>query len=80
MSSYITGENIEHVSDGIIYLLHPALTKSIERLNVRIQHFNGFIIGKNLRVSKDTLNVLLDDKKKMSAKNFREKYFYKGFM
>lgn len=78
--TYITGENIEHVSDGIIYLLHPALTKSIERLNVRIQHFNGFIIGKNLRVSKDTLNVLLDDKKKMSAKNFREKYFYKGFM
>ena len=74
--TYITGNNIDSISDDIIYLLHPALTKSIERLNKKVLHFNGFIIGKGLKVNKEKLNSLIYDYKHLTQKEYIEKYFY----
>lgn len=58
------------------YILHPALTKAIESFTkTNIHHFKGFILGKSLNVSKDSLKELLDDKKTLSKTEFDKKYY-----
>lgn len=59
-----------------LYILHPALTKSIEHLNHNIKHFKGFILGKEIKVPKSMVDSLLDDFHKMNVKEFDDKYFY----
>lgn len=73
--TYITGQNIENISDNNIYILHPALTKSIEHLNKKILHFNGFIIGKGLKVSSERLALIVEEQKKLKQDDFNNKYF-----
>ncbi len=60
-----------------LYILHPALTKCIEK-NIRgssIMHFCGFILGKGLLVPRDIHRELLINKKNMDAKSFEAKYY-----
>lgn len=64
-------------NDETLYILHPALTKCIEK-NIRgssIMHFCGFVLGKGLPVPRDIHRELLINKKKMDAKNFEAKYY-----
>jgi len=74
--SYITNSNLININDNTIYILHPALTKSIEHLNHNIKHFNGFILGKENKVTKLEIDNLIKDYKKMKPKDFDDKYFY----
>lgn len=74
--TYVRPTDVLHINRNTIYLLHPALTKSIEKLKGRnIMHFNGFIIGKDIPVSSTLIKRVLDDFKDLSQKAFREKYF-----
>lgn len=74
--TYILGNNQLKLNQNTLYVLHPALTKSVEKLKQKdILHFTGFIIGKENIVKKKYIEVLLDDKKKLNSNNFREKYF-----
>ena len=73
--SLLTGE-ISGIT--MIYLIHPALTKSIEqkiRNRKNILHFNAFIIGKGLTASKDDLQKIMADKLSMSKREFEAKYY-----
>ena len=74
--SYITGENLINLNSDIIYMLHPALTKSIEHMNKKVKHFSGFIIGKGQKVLVDKVLELQKDYSSMVIKDFNQKYFY----
>lgn len=74
--TYILGTQLINLNEDTIYVLHPALTKSIERLNKKVRHFSGFIIGKELAVKQDKLKQLESDYNKMKIKDFDAKYFY----
>ena len=65
--------------DDEIFVIHPALTKCIEK-NIpggSIMHFRGFILGKGLSVSDEQFFQLLSDKKKMTKSEFEKKYYSK---
>lgn len=84
---FIPSENVTYFHDidtlqffdknTTVYLIHPALTKSIEKLhnNQKILHFRGFIIGKDLTVKQDTLKRIFQDRKNMPIDAFEEKYY-----
>lgn len=66
-------------NDETLFILHPALTKCIER-NVRgssIMHFRGFILGKGLTIPRDKHRKLLENKKNMDAQSFEAIYYSK---
>ena len=66
------------INNHTMYLIHPALTKSIEKLkNDKIMHFCGFVIGKGLSVKQTLLNNIFRDKLKMSVDDFEDKYYKK---
>ena len=75
--TYITGTDINPIQDNTIYVLHPALTKSIDHGIKPIRHFCGFIIGKGLKVEK-TLLIRLQEEYKRDKKGFNKKYFCDG--
>jgi len=73
---YRDGDNLFPNNDTL-FILHPALTKCIEK-NIRrtsIKHFNGFILGKSLSVPTDIFIKLLEDKQSMNADLFETKYY-----
>ena len=74
--TYIKEKYCLHSDYQMIYLIHPALTKSIEK-NIRssVKHFKGFIIGKDNLVKMELLNRLFDDKKNMTPEEFDAKYY-----
>lgn len=75
--TYIRGKDLVNVNEQSIYILHPALTKSIELLkNRHIMHFTGFILGKDIKIQKEKLESLMNDYQTMDKKQFDEKYFY----
>lgn len=74
--TYITGDKLIYVNPDTIYMLHPALTKSIEHLNKNVRHFSGFIIGKGQTVPKEIILELHKDFKSMKRQDFNQKYFY----
>ncbi len=74
--TYITGDKLIYVNSNTIYMLHPALTKSIEHLNKNVRHFSGFIIGKGQIVPKIKISELQNDFKTMRRSEYNEKYFY----
>lgn len=75
--TYIKETRLLNINSQSIYMLHPALTKSIELLkHSHIRHFTGFILGKECKVSKNKLECLMADNKTLSKKAFEEKYFY----
>lgn len=73
---YITGDKLIYVNSNTIYMLHPALTKSIEHLNKNVRHFSGFIIGKGQMVSMIKISELQNDFKTMRRSEYNKKYFY----
>lgn len=64
------------LDDKTCYIIHPALTKGIELINRgNIKHFNGFILGKGLLVSKEKIRKLFADKAELSKNNFDSLYY-----
>ena len=60
--TYITGNDLLNVNNDCIYVLHPALTKSIDKLQrKKIKHFNLFVLGKGMSVPQDKLMQLVAD-------------------
>lgn len=75
--TYINGDNVMGIEEKTLYVLHPALTKSIDASVHKIGHFKGFIIGKGLKVKKQVLLQIVDEHKK-DPRIFEKKYFYGG--
>lgn len=66
--TYITGNDLLNVNNDCIYVLHPALTKSIDKLQrKKIKHFNLFVLGKGMSVPQDKL-----DKPEEGIQKFKE--------
>ena len=53
--TYITGKQLINLNKDTIYILHPALTKSIEHMGRKVRHFSVFILGKCMSVPEDIL-------------------------
>ena len=66
-----------HLNDHTMYLIHPALTKSIEKLKNgdKIMHFRGFLIGKGIGVKQEILRKVLQDKQRMAKEDFEKAYY-----
>ena len=64
------------INEHTMYLVHPALTKSIEKLkNDKIMHFCGFLIGKDILVEQKELRIIINDKQTLSKEEFDKKYY-----
>lgn len=64
------------LNDHTMYMIHPALTKSIEKLrNDKIMHFCGFLIGKDILVEQKVLRDILADKQELKKEDFENKYY-----
>lgn len=76
--TYITGNDLINVNEDCIYILHPAFTKSIDKLQgKKIMHFSDFILGKGMKVPQDKLYNLLQDYKQLKKNEFENKYYSK---
>ena len=76
--TYITGNDLINVNEDCIYIIHPALTKSIDKIQGRkIMQFNAFILGKGMKVPQDKLYELILDYKKLRKNEFENKYYSK---
>lgn len=78
--TYITGNDLLNVNNDCIYVLHPALTKSIDKLQrKKIKHFNLFVLGKGMSVPQDKLMQLVADYRNNTIKksDFDSKYYSK---
>lgn len=76
----ITGNDLLNVNNDCIYVLHPALTKSIDKLQrKKIKHFNLFVLGKGMSVPQDKLMQLVADYRNNTIKksDFDSKYYSK---
>lgn len=77
---YDTGNDLLNVNNDCIYVLHPALTKSIDKLQrKKIKHFNLFVLGKGMSVPQDKLMQLVADYRNNTIKksDFDSKYYSK---
>lgn len=76
--TYIKEMDCLRPNSQVMYILHPALTKCIERLKKKhIMHFNGFILGKDVRVDKSILEKIFYDRNNMTKRDFEKKYYGK---
>ncbi len=76
--SYIVEKDALITAERVAYIIHPALTKTIEqKYNKSFMHFSGFILGKGNTASQSEIGKLLDDKKNLSPEDFILKYYYK---
>lgn len=75
--TYFHDQDTLVMNDHTMYLVHPALTKSIEaiRKGRKIMHFCGFIIGRGIRVPQSSLRSILTDRQSLSADEFEHKYY-----
>lgn len=74
--TYFHDEDCLQVNENTMYLIHPALTKSIEKLrNRKIMHFSGFLIGKSIQVQQSILRTIFEDKRSLSKPDFEKKYY-----
>lgn len=65
------------LADRVAYIVHPALSKCIERnYHRRFKHFSGFILGKGMKVEKNILTQMLEDRDKLTREAFVQKYYY----
>ena len=75
--TYLRGDDLLNINKYSIYIIHPALTKSIEKLkDQHIKHFQGFILGKDCKVSKKIFEQLMHDHDTMKLEEFEKKYYY----
>ena len=74
--TYFHDEDCLQINENTMYLIHPALTKSIEKLkNRKIMHFSGFLIGKNIQVNQRILRTIFEDKRLLTKHDFERKYY-----
>lgn len=65
-------------ADRVAYIVHPALTKAIEKkFNKTFMHFSGFILGKGLKVQTELMSNMINDRKKLDPEEFLSKYYFK---
>lgn len=77
--TYYRDEAEIYPDNEAIFIIHPALTKCIEK-NIRgtsIMHFRGFILGRGLMIPRDKHRELLENKKNMDSKSFEDMYYSK---
>lgn len=77
--TYFHEEDNLQINGQTLYLIHPALTKSIEKLKSgkKIKHFTGFIIGKGIEVKQSTLQQILKSHKESTKEDFVH-FWYKN--
>lgn len=75
--TYIVGKDIISLNEDTLYVLHPALTKSIETLGNSILHFGGFIIGRDLLISRDKIELLSKIYSNSTLENYENRFFFK---
>lgn len=75
--TYFHEQDDLQINENTLYLIHPALTKSIEKLksDKKIMHFSGFVIGKGIKVRQAFLQSIIRDKKSLPQNIFNEKYY-----
>lgn len=75
--TYFHDEDDLKVNNKTLYLIHPALTKSIEKLrnDKKIMHFSGFLIGRDIQVKQSVLKTILDEKRTLPKIEFEKKYY-----
>jgi hypothetical protein len=76
--SYFIEDDDLMTDDRVAYIIHPALTKTIEKkFNKKFMHFSGFVLGKGLRVETEIMAAMIEDRKKLDRDTFLRKYYYK---
>lgn len=75
--TYINSREIENLNDHMIYVLHPALTKSIDKIFRPILHFGGFIIGKDLKVNREMIYELKTCYETQDVKAYEKRFFFR---
>lgn len=76
--TYIMESDDLMTADRVAYIIHPALTKAIEKkFNKQFMHFSGFILGKGLTVETEVMSQMLEDKKRLNNDTFTNKYYHK---
>lgn len=75
--TYYHDQDTLAMNHNTMYLVHPALTKSIEALRKgrKIMHFCGFVIGRDIEVSQSLLRNILRDRQSLAADEFERKYY-----
>lgn len=74
--TYFIEQDDLQTGDRVAYIIHPALSKTIEsKFNKTFMHFSGFILGKGLVVESEKLQKILDDRKILSKDEFVQKYY-----
>ena len=75
--TYFHDEDDLKINANTLYLIHPAFTKSIEKLKNerKIMHFCGFLIGKDIQVQQSVLREIFSDRQKLSPYEFEKKYY-----
>lgn len=64
-------------AEHVAYIIHPALTKTIEKkYNRDFMHFSGFILGKGLKVETSIVSRLVRDRRELDYATFVSKYYY----
>lgn len=76
--SYFIEDDDLMTDDRVAYIIHPALTKTIEKkFNKGFMHFSGFVLGKGLRVETEIMAAMIEDRKTLDRDAFLRKYYYK---
>ena len=76
--TYFHEESALPLNKHTLYVIHPALTKSVEAVKKdKIMHFNGFLLGKEILVKQDKIASILQDKYQLTKQQFEEKYYKK---
>ena len=75
ISYFVEADDLKS-NNRVAYIVHPALSKAIERkYNKSFKHFKGFILGKGLQVDSSVVIQMLNDKTILSKEAFLQKYF-----
>lgn len=76
ISYFVEGDDLM-TDDRVAYIIHPALTKTIEKkFNKGFMHFSGFVLGKGLHVETKIMAEMIEDRRELDRKSFIEKYYY----
>lgn len=78
--TYFHEDNVLPIKANTLYILHPALTKSIDALKKhKIKHFSGFLLGKDISVDQTVISKIINDRNTMERSDFEHKY-YRNFI
>lgn len=73
---YFIERDVIFLDSAVAYIIHPALTKTIEsKYNRSMWHFAGFILGKGLPVDEKLWSQIMIDKESLSDAEFLNKYY-----